>query len=214
MNLVLSLVIHGLFVAVAAFWAAHEGMLGERLKELSVLLVPKEKKPEPEKTAESKPEAKPADGSAKAATETKAAPIVRAIPPPQAPPPAADLVAAPPPAVLPSFTFSEAAASPGTGGDRVEAYRAYLQSVLQQQWDRPEDAADESYVAEVEVRLDAAGTLLGFEWRKGSGDTRWDESVRKALDRKKSIGRPLPKDFPDKVIVRFDVQPAKDTFLQ
>ena len=49
-NLTAALIFHGLIFLVLAFWAAHEGVLGKKLKEITVAIIPPEKKPEPEKT--------------------------------------------------------------------------------------------------------------------------------------------------------------------
>ena len=48
-NVTISVVIHALLFALGAYWAAHEGVLGKKLQELSVGLLPKEKKLEPKK---------------------------------------------------------------------------------------------------------------------------------------------------------------------
>ncbi len=54
-NVTISLIFHVLIFVAGAYWAAHEGVLGKKLQELSVILVPKEKKPD-EKKAEPKVE--------------------------------------------------------------------------------------------------------------------------------------------------------------
>jgi len=48
-NLTISFVVHGILIFVIFFFAAREGMLGKKLKEITVTMVPKEKKPEPPK---------------------------------------------------------------------------------------------------------------------------------------------------------------------
>ena len=72
---------------------------------------------------------------------------------------------------------------------------------------------DFGYFAEVEVSVDPTGRLASI-WKKGSGDAKWDESVRQAVEKAKSFGRPPPKGFPEKVLVRFDVQQETETTLQ
>src|SRR2546422_38353 len=42
-NFTISIVIHAVLFALGAYWAAHEGVLGKKLQELSVGLLPKEK---------------------------------------------------------------------------------------------------------------------------------------------------------------------------
>jgi hypothetical protein len=54
--------------------------------------------------------------------------------------------------------------------------------------------------------LDRAGAVTHWDWIKGSGDKRWDDSVRKAVGQTKSINRPPPNGFPGKFLVRFDVE--------
>ena len=63
-----------------------------------------------------------------------------------------------------------------------------------------------NYVAEVEVAIDPTGKIAGTDWRKGSGDSRWDDSVKKALRDTPAINRAPPKNFPARVLVRFDTQ--------
>src|SRR5947209_20367250 len=63
-NLTISTIVHAALVGALVFFAAKEGLLGKKLKQLTVTMVPKEKKPEPpkEKPQEPKPESpKPAE---------------------------------------------------------------------------------------------------------------------------------------------------------
>jgi len=48
----------------------------------------------------------------------------------------------------------------------------------------------------------------------GSGDARWDNSVKSAVAQVKAISKPPPKNFPDKFVVRFDVETAPVEGLQ
>ena len=211
-------VIHLVLIGILVFFAAREGMLGKQMKKIAVEIVRKEKPPEkpPEKPREKQVETKPAQEAVK--TETpKPAPV-----PPRevakttaAPPPAA--TAAPamaPPAVdVPAFDF-EGGKTVETTSDPNVLYKGFVEYTLRSRWNRPEGIADSSYVAEVEVTLDREGRLLSSAWTKGSGDTRWDNSVRKALADTGSIGRPPPKGFPEKVLVRFDVQVATEIGIE
>jgi hypothetical protein len=210
-NVTISLIFHVLIFVAGAYWAAHEGVLGKKLQELSVILVPKEKKPE-EKKAEPKVEQVKKIDQPKAVEQAKAAPAAtRAVAPP---PPAADLAAAaPPPAVLPSFSFSDGAREVLTSDDPVVLYKYQLETALRSKWERPTDVEDITYVAEAEMAVASSGQLLGYEWKKGSGDKSWDDSVRKALGSVKAINRAPPKGFPEKVIVRFDVLPATEPLV-
>jgi len=201
-NVTISVIIHGLIFAAGAYWAAHEGVLGKKLQALSVLMVPKEKKPE-----EKKPEAK--TETVKKVEEVKPVETTKNLPPPPkfVPPPAApDVAAAPPAAVVGTFSFNQDEIN-----DAIGLYKQQVESILRTRWERPEGVKDNDFVAEVEMRVDAKGNISGYDWKKRSNDQRWDDSVKKALAG--AINRPPPKDFPDKFLVRFDVQPATEPLV-
>jgi hypothetical protein len=207
-NVTISLVIHLIIFALGAYWAAHEGVLGQKLRELSVGLLPKEKKIE-EKKAEAK-----TDGPKKVETKPVVETAKTATPPPPkfvAPPPAAVESAAPPPAVtLPGDFFVDKDSL--TAGDAVTLYKQQVETALRSRWDRPGDVADVDFVAEVEMHIDMQGKISSYDWKKGSGNTRWDNSVKKALAAG-AINRSPPKNFPNKFTVRFDVQPATEPLI-
>ena len=202
-NLIVSLVFHGGLILAVTFLAAREGILGQKLKEITVTMAPKEKKPEPpkEKPREEKIETQKVAETAKAA---------------DVPPPATQAVAPPPsdsgPAVAPAavnlagFEFSDGAKQVAVGNDFNALYGRSVESTLRSKWNRPEDLDDGAFVAEVEVSVLADGTIQQMGWKKGSGNQRWDDSVRKALSAVKSISQPPPKGFPDRFTVRFDVE--------
>jgi hypothetical protein len=201
-NLTISIVFHALLVAAGAYWAAHEGVLGKRLQELSVLLVPKEKKEEAKKETKTEEVKKVEQPKA---TETAKAAI--AAPKIVAPPPPADIApAAPPAAELPSFSFSDGAKDVMTSDNPVVLYKFQVESALRSKWERPSDVNDSKYVAEVEMTVDPTGKFVGYDWKKGSGDHRWDDSVKKVLASTKGLSRPPPKGFPSKFVIRFDVE--------
>ena len=85
-----------------------------------------------------------------------------------------------------------------------------MEYTLRANWRRPDNVADLNYVAEVEVRIDPTGQITSSEWKKGSGDSAWDNTVRQALAATPTIGRKPPQGFPEKVLVRFDVQEETD----
>jgi outer membrane biosynthesis protein TonB len=204
-NLTISFIVHSLLIAGIFFFAAREGMLGKKLKELTVTMVPKEKKPEPPK--EKPPEPK---------IETpKVAEAPRIAPPPMTqtapPPPPAPTVDAPPSvapaaAVLPSFDFTDGAKSVQAISDPNGIYKALVEHALRSHWNRPEDMADDAFVAEVELSVEPTGKVGGYRWLSGSGDKRWDDTVKTALAQTKALSRPPPKGFPEKFTVRFDVE--------
>ena len=123
-------------------------------------------------------------------------------------PPAATAVA-PAAAELPSFEFSGGKAVQ-TSSDPILLYNAAVEFALRSNWRRPPDIADDDYVAEVEVAVDRDGHISDPVWKKGSGDTRWDDSVRQAISSVKNVDRPPPTNFPPRVLVRFDVQDATE----
>src|SRR5438067_845710 len=83
-NLTISVVFHSVLILVIFVFAAREGMLGKKLKELTVTMVPKEKKPEPPK--EKPPEPKVESPKPEEAKVNVPQPKVETA---QAPPPAA-----------------------------------------------------------------------------------------------------------------------------
>jgi TonB family protein len=202
-NLTISVVFHTLLVMGVFFLAAREGMLGKKLKELTVTAV-KEKKPEPPKEKAPAPKvetAKPAE-----TPKTVAAAPAPRIEPATAPPPAGVPAAVAPPSVdLPSF-FSDGAKEVNTESDPKLLYKGLVESALRAHWNRREDIADDAYVAEVELAIDPQGNVTDSRWLKGSGNARWDNSVKAAVAATKAVSRPPPKGFPGKVVARFDVE--------
>ena len=189
-NLTISFIFHGLLILVVFFFAAREGLVGKKLKQLAVTMVPKEKKPEPakEKPADPKPETAKADQAPKMAVAQ----------------PKVDTAAAAPP-----MDFSDGAKEVQTISDPNGLYKALIEHTLRSRWNRPEDIADEAYVAEVELNVDAKGRVTDYHWLKGSGDKRWDDSVKAVVAQTKTISRPPPKGFPQQFPVRFDVETSR-----
>ncbi len=204
-NLVISFIFHTFLVTAIFYFAAKEGMLGKKLKTIVAEMV-KEKKPiEPPKQKE---EPKVAQ-QAKTAEPPR---TVAATPPPMAqaatPPPATEAPVAAPPAADPSF-FSDGAKEVVEVSDPKLLYKGLIELALRSRWERPEDIDDQNYVAEVELNIDPDGTVAGSKWIRGSGDPRWDKSVKQAVAAIKSISRPPPKGFPPSFLARFDVEMTK-----
>jgi periplasmic protein TonB len=206
-NLTISFVFHSLLILAIFYFAAREGMLGKKFQQIAVTIT-KEKKPEPpkEKPREIKVEQPKTEQAPKMAVaapklETAAAP----------PPPSADLApaAAPSAVSLPSFEFSDGAKQVQTISDPNAIYKALVEHSLRSRWNRPEDINDETYIAEVELAIDPKGRVTSSRWLNGSGDQRWDNSVKAVVAETKTISRPPPKGFPEKFLVRFDVETAK-----
>src|ERR1700690_1727186 len=206
-NLMISFTFHALIVLVALYFAARQGLLGKQLKKISIEMVkekPPEKPKEPEKPKMEVPKVEtPKPEPPKAVEEAKTAP----------PPTTGAPTVAPPAAELPSFEF-EGGKAVETSSDPVHLYKGYLEYALRSKWQRPENLADDSYVAEVEVGVDREGVISDPVWEKGSGDAKWDDSVKSVFKVVKSMDRPPPTNFPSRVTVRFDVQEETEPGLQ
>ena len=212
-NLLISLVFHSSLVIVLIYFAAREGLLGKQLKKISVEII-REKEPEkprePEKPKEEPPRVEPpkiADSPKREAPREA----------PAAPPPATGATLAPavvpPPAEVASFEF-DGGKTVQSSSDPVQLYRGYVEYSLRSRWNRPPDMADDHFVAEIEVSVDRDGRITDPKWKKGSGDTRWDDSVRAALAATRSLDRRPPAGFPTRVLIRFDVQEATEPVIQ
>jgi outer membrane biosynthesis protein TonB len=204
-NLTISIVFHTLLVLGLFYFAARQGILGKKLKEITVTMAPKEKKPEP-------PKEKPVAPKVEPPKPVETPKVAATAPPPRvethAPPPPADTAPASAPAAvqLPAFNFDDGAHEVQTVSDPKVIYKGVVEHALRSRWNRPEDIADDNYVAEVELAIDHDGNVSMVRWVKGSGDSRWDNSVRAAIAATKVISRPPPKGFPGSFIARFDVE--------
>ena len=203
-NLTISAVVHGLIVVGLLYFAAREGYLGKKIQTITVTKVV-EKKPEPEKPKEppkvEPPKVEPPKAEAPKVEAPKAAPIV-------APP-----VVAPAAVDVPAFDFA--------GGktvlsetDPVLLYKGYMEYVLRSKWNRPDNLPDDKYAAEVQINVDPDGRLSGIAWQKGSGDAKWDQTVKDVFKTVSAIDRRPPTNFPDHVTIRFDVQEETEPVLQ
>ena len=207
-NLMISFALHALVVMVALYFAARQGLLGKQLKKISIEMV-KEKPPEKPKEPE-KPKVEEPPKTEPSRVETaKAAEAPKVTASPVAAPPSV----APPSAEMPSFEF-EGGKAVETSSDPVHLYQSYMEYTLRSKWQRPDNIADDSYVAEVEVSVDRAGQISKPEWKKGSGDKQWDDSVKQVFKVANNMDRPPPTNFPSRVMVRFDVQEESEPISQ
>jgi outer membrane biosynthesis protein TonB len=202
-NLLISFIFHALIVSVMVYLAARQGLLGKQIQKISIEMV-KEKPPEKHKEPE-KPKMEPPKvvEKPKMVEETKAAP----------PPAVAQPMVAPPAAELPSFEF-EGGKAVETTSDPIQLYKGAVEYALRSQWQRPDNMADDNFAAEVEVSVGRDGRISNPQWEKGSGNTRWDDSVRQALAAVTHMDRPPPTNFPPSILVRFDVQEETETIVQ
>lgn len=203
LSLLVSVVLHVVLGVTLFLVAAREGILGKKMKEITAVIVPKEeKKPEPTKPKEEpKTEPRPREEAKAAPPRAVAAPPAMAAAPPPSGAPAA---AAPPPAIGADFDFNDGAKAVQTTSDPVELYKQTVEYAFRSRWQKPDGIDDSQFVAEAEVALTPDGSVTKYDWKRGSGDTRWDASVKTALAQTKSIGRKAPKGFPPTVVVRFD----------
>lgn len=205
-NLVISAVVHGALVVVLFYFAAREGFLGKKIQKISVEMVkekPLEKPKEPEKPKVEPPKVEPPKVETPKVEETKVA----------APPAVAPPVVAPPPADVPSFEF-EGGKAVNSESDPVQLYKGYIEYTLRSKWNRPENLPDDNYVVEVGVTVDKQGGISHPVWQKGSGDAKWDDSVKEVFKVVPQIDRRPPTNFPPVVTVRFDVQEQTEPVLQ
>ena len=196
-NLTISAVVHGVIIVALIYFAAREGYLGKKIQTITVTKVV-EKKPEPGKPKEPPKVEPPKIEQPK--TEAPKVETPKAAPPTVAPP-----VVAPPSVDVPSFEFS-GGKTVLSESDPVQLYKGYMEYNLRSKWQRPENMADDNYVAEVAVNVDAQGQLSHVAWLKGSGNATWDQTVKNVFQSVTTIDRRPPTNFPDHVTIRFDVQ--------
>jgi outer membrane biosynthesis protein TonB len=205
-NFLISFTFHATLALVVLYFAARQGWLGKPLQTLSVELVKKEKPPE-------KPKEQPKVEPPKVVETPKPVEAPKPVETAKAPPSVAPPTVAPPAAELPSFVF-EGGKAVISSSDPVEIYKNAVEYAFRSKWNRPENMADDSYVAEVEVSVNRDGQIGDPVWQKGSGDSRWDDSVRTAIAAVTSMNRPPPTNFPPRIIIRFDIQNETQPVLQ
>jgi outer membrane biosynthesis protein TonB len=202
-SLYLSILFH-IVAGVAVFiLAAKGGLLGKKMNEMVAFEVKEDKKPEkPKEQAKKEEPVKPKE-------ETKEPPKTAAVPPPAGnatPPPVAagTTIAAPAQVNTADFDFSDGAKQVESTSDPVQIYRGSVEYAFRSHWQKPEGLDDSQFVVELEVGVGADGSISKADWKRGTGDPKWDASVRSAVAATKSVGRAPPKNFPSTFIVRFD----------
>lgn len=206
-NLIISAVFHSVLIGVIFYFAAKQGLLGKKLKTLTATLEkPKKIEQEKQKPQEPKPEEHKTDQAKASVPQPKADTA-----PPRAMPVAAE--AAPAPAVVPAFAFSDGAIEVSSL-DENGRYKNLVERTLKSYWNRPQDAADDSYTAQVELTIDKTGYVQDSRFVSGSGDANWDQTVKDAVAQLKSINGAPPKNFPHKFVVRFDVESSASDGIQ
>ncbi len=203
-NLTISAIVHGVIIVALVYFAAREGYLGKKIQTITVTKVV-EKKPEPEKPKEP-PKVEPP----KVEVPKVEAPKIET---PKVAPTVAPPVVAPAAVDVPSFDFA-GGKTVLSESDPVQLYKGYLEYQLRSKWNRPENMADDNFAAEVSVNVDSQGNLSHLQWQKGSGDAKWDQTVKDIFQTVTRIDRRPPTNFPDHVMIRFDVQEATEPVLQ
>jgi hypothetical protein len=204
-NLIISAVVHAVLLGVLFYFAAKEGLLGKKVQKIAVEMV-KEKKPEPEKPKPEPPKVEPPKVDVPKEPPKYVEPKVVSQPV-TAPP-----VVAPPANDVPSFEF-EGGKAVNSESDPVQLYKGYIEYQLRSKWNRPDNLPDDSYVAEVAVNVDREGNLSQPQWLKGSGDEKWDQTVKEVFKVVPQIDRRPPTNFPPVVTIRFDVQEETEPVL-
>ena len=203
-NLIISFLFHSLLVLGVFYFAARQGVMGDKMKSLVATLEqqkPKEQPKPPKEEPKVEPPKQIEQPKAVAATPPPAAQVQTAAAPPavEAPPSAA------PPTIDASF-FADGAKPVVEVSDPKLVYKGAIERALRSNWDRPEDIKDDEFVAEVELSLTPDGKVASSRWVRGSGNSRWDKSVKAAVAATKVVGSVPPAGFPAKFMARFDVE--------
>jgi hypothetical protein len=211
-DLIISVTFHTVILAALVYFAAREGLLGKQLRKITIEMVkekPPEKPKEPEKPKVELPKIEPPKVEAAKVEAPKTVPQTGSAPPASAAP-----VVAPENADVPNIVFDDGAHTVETSSDPIQLYKSFVEHSLRSNWQRPPDISDEFYVALVEVTIDRDGQISDPAWKKSSGDARWDDSVNRAIAATPTVNHPPPKNFPTRVLVRFDVQEEADAGIQ
>lgn len=204
-NLLISFIFHAVLALVLVFLAARSGILGNQLKQISIRMIKEQKPPPKPKPPPPPPKIEPPKAPPKVVQAPKVVEAPRVVPP--------AAVVAPPATVLPSLDFDGGRAV-ATSSDPVELYKGALQYAFQSKWSRPDNMDDQKFVDEIQVSVSRDGQISDPQWEKSSGNSVWDESVRKAIEAVTTMDRPPPTNFPSTIVIRFDVQDESESVLQ
>jgi periplasmic protein TonB len=210
-NLTISTIVHAALVGGLVFFAAKEGLLGKKLKQLTVTMVPKEKKPEPPKEKPPEPKTEPPKPAESKQTPQAPPRVEQAA---TAPPANDSPVVAPAAAIVSDFSFSDGAKANQTISDPNGIYKSIVEHAMKSHWIRDESIDDSQLVADVELEVDSKGRITDTKWVSLSGNSKWDAAVKSAVAQTKALSKAPPKGFPSRFIVRFDVESIKSESLQ
>ena len=85
----------------------------------------------------------------------------------------------------------------GTGDEVGVSTLAYIQAFIQQNWTLSPYLLDQSRLASIEARVllqySQDGTLMRYRILEGSGDSQFDDSIKKAIIKSKQLAQKLPR---------------------
>jgi TonB family protein len=92
------------------------------------------------------------------------------------------------------LSSSTSVSVPGTGGATYASYSSFVDLIYRQAWAplKPRESADRSLTVVARVVIARSGEVVSSEIKRRSGNATLDRSVRAALDRVRTIGRPFP----------------------
>jgi TonB family protein len=93
-----------------------------------------------------------------------------------------------------NLSSSTSVTVPGTGGATYASYSSFVDLIYRTAWAplKPREAAEANASVLVRVVIARDGTVVSSDIRRRSGNGPLDQSVRAALDRVRTIGRPFP----------------------
>jgi TolA protein len=96
---------------------------------------------------------------------------------------------------------------PGTGGATYASYGQFVDLVYRAAWApfKPQETGDKSASVMVKIIIGRDGRVISSEIVRRSGNAALDKSVRSALDRVRTIGRPFPEGATDEQR-QFDIE--------
>jgi len=205
LNLIISFIFHSLLVLGVFYFAARQGVMGDKMKSL-VATLEQQKPKELPKPPKEEPKPEPNRQVEQPKTITAPAPVQQ-VQAATAPPVDAPAAVAPP--TLDASFFGDGAKAVVEVSDPKLVYKSSIERALRSNWERPENVKDDEYVAEVELSIDKDGRVVDTKWVRGSGDARWDKSVKSAVAATRAVGVAPPTGFPTKFTARFDVEMTK-----
>lgn len=192
--LIIATIIHVFLFLGVAFFASREGILGQKMKTLSAILIPKEKpveiiKPKIEERKIEIPQLK------------IQSPVVNESIKPRISPEVTPSIVVPPIVELPEINFSDGAKNVITTTNVIDLYKNFIEYKLKSEWIRPDNL---DYISEINLTINKNGKIVNIVFEKQSGNSKWDISIKNIFSKINSFEKIPPKEFPLNFIVRFD----------